>query len=78
MQVFVISKCERETGDGPYVSAVRSSLEKAEAFVRSEGKLREWRPNREGQEPGAFAVVWVGSRRRGSEYCFFVRALELE
>jgi hypothetical protein len=25
----------------------------------------------------AFAVVWVGSRRRGSEYCYSIKALEL-
>jgi len=76
--VFVIESCERGMGDGNYVNAVRSSLEKAEEYVRSRGRVLEWRPNREGERPGATAYVWVGSRRRGSEYCFFVRGHVLD
>jgi hypothetical protein len=76
--VFVISSCEREIDEGFHVSAVRATLEKAEEYVRSRGKVREWRPHRESEGPGAFAIVWVGSRRRGSEYCFSIRGYPLE
>ncbi len=78
MQVFVIESHERYIDEGNHVVALRSSMEKAEAYVRSCGKVRSWRPNREGEAQGAFAEVWVGSRRRGSEICFFIRAYELE
>lgn len=78
MQVFVIESAERGMGDGNYVEAVRSTLELAEAYVRSRGKLLEWRVHdRPGERLSATAYVWVGSRRRGSEYVFFVRAHEL-
>jgi hypothetical protein len=81
MQVFVIESCERGIDEGFHVSAVRSTMEKAEAYVRSCGKMRDWRVRpgqNENEAPSAFAIVWVGSRRRGSEYCFSIRAYTLE
>lgn len=73
MKAFVISSCERSIDEGFGVVAVRSTMALAEQYIREQGKLREWRPR---DEFDTFAVVWVGSRRRGSEYCFTVRALD--
>lgn len=79
MQVFVIESAERGISEGNYVEAVRSTLELAEAYVRSRGKVIEWRKDdRPGSSFAATAYVWVGSRRRGSEYVFFVKAYDLE
>ncbi|MDZ4834067.1 MAG: hypothetical protein SGJ27_09850 [Candidatus Melainabacteria bacterium] len=79
MQVFVIESAQRGIDEGNHVEVVRSTLEKAESYVRSRGRLIEWRSNdRPGDRPGATAYVWVGSRRRGSEYVFFIRGHELD
>ncbi len=74
MNVFVISRCERGIDEGFSVVAVRSSMALAEQYIREQGKLRDWR---EYDENSASAVVWVGSRRRGGEYCYSVRAFQL-
>lgn len=76
MPVFVIESEMRYIDEHSHVTAVRSSMAKAEEFVRAQGKVREWRLDKDGN--GAFAVVWVGSRRRGSEYLYFIRAFELD
>lgn len=79
MKVFVIESSEREMGASNHVEAVRSTLELAEAYVRSRGKVLEWRvyDRAAGASWDATAYVWVGSRRRGSEYVFFVQAYDL-
>jgi hypothetical protein len=72
MNVFVISSCERGIDEGYSVVAVRSSMALAEQYIREQGKLRDWRTCDD--DNSAFATVWVGSRRRGSEYAYSVRA----
>lgn len=77
MKVFVIESAEMGIDEGNSVEAVRSTLELAEAYVRSRGRVKEWRVHSGPEREGATAYVWVGSRRRGSEYVFFVRAFEM-
>lgn len=75
MQVFVISSEERYIDEHSHVEAVRTSMEKAEAYIRAQGRVVTWEPRADGS---AFAVVKRGSRRRRTEYLYWVRAFVAE
>lgn len=78
MKVFVIRSSEHFVGEETTVEAVRSSLEKAKAYVRSRGEVREWRAGIAGGVMVACADVWVGSRRDGSEYFYSISEFDME
>lgn len=81
MKVFVITSADRDSDDSFHVEAVRSTLELAEAYVRSRGEVQEWCVDGSADEGSldteATAYVRILNCHLSLDYVFIVRSYDL-